>query len=67
LKKKLYLRKLDKKREKMPEIYEYFGLVKKWIKFFLLKSKIKVVHVKAKINKEDMINIGIYQNSKSIK
>ena len=29
-------------------------IIKKWIKFFLLKSEIKVVHIKTKLNKEEL-------------
>ena len=44
----------DEKSTKDFIIFYADDIVKKWIKFFLLKSKIKVVHVKTKINKEEL-------------
>ncbi len=33
-------------------IFHADDIVKKWIKFFVLKSEVRIVHVKTKINKE---------------
>ena len=44
----------DEKKTKDFIIFYAEDIVKKWIKFFLLKSVVNVVHVKTKINKEEL-------------
>ena len=44
----------DENKTKDFIIFYAKDIVKKWIKFFLLKSTVKVVHVKTKINKEEL-------------
>ena len=44
----------DEKKTKDFIVFYADDIVKKWIKFFLLKSKVEVAHVKTKINKEEL-------------
>ena len=44
----------DEKKTKDFILFYADDIVKKWIKFFVLKSEVKIIHVKTKINKEEL-------------
>lgn len=55
----------DEKNARNFIIFYADDIVKKWMKFFVLKSEVKIVHVKTKINKEELkiLKINLNENS----
>ena len=44
----------DEKKAKDFIIFYAEEIIKKWMKYFVLKSKVKIMHIKTKINSDDL-------------